>query len=580
MAILRKYQTGVSDLTYNSKQPMEEVTVTAKQPAWAKLQGEYERKMPYEKFFHTEKEKYIKKRPKGLTTAMGVGADDLPESVVNSIYNDYQYNKNNYITKNLGPQKGFNPKKHGEWVEGLSGKEKEIVANSKYGENLQPSYWAKSIAGAQELGNAAIKSTGIPAIFGNPDKDVFNFKPKGLTNKEWQDIHNSKVGALETASALDIPGVVVANYLKNSNRAQPNIFSGKPMANVSAGDAAALNPFLLTGIGEMMAGKSLLSTINPGAKVLNKTVGKRAGIIGVNNLTGIENTYVPKKNIENPTVETLGDYLEMTGRTSKQKASTADNSVLKKLANLTIDSVDKNIIIPVKYRSSIKKAKKFFDDQQEYFKKPEVRAKLIEYGVNPDKLTEIKFKTGNTGSWSDNKLVQFDPREMKYVQSKGLQLDEKTILAHELGHELGFNAMNNEKMFVPNTTARSLPINKEVFETVKANKNIKSASPAHSLEYFAKNHYDYVPESYAHLREMKQNMINNGLLKSLDEPVTERQLVDFFSHEYKTGKDRVSSFIDQSKPEAIKTLSKELSNVRVLAPAAGATGLLYKNQQK
>jgi hypothetical protein len=262
---------------------MDEVVVKGEKADWAKLQEQYEKNTPYEDYFHKRKEKYLKSRPKNLTKLMGIGNDDVPESVANSIYNDYQYRKNNYVTKNLGPKKGFNPRKHGEWVDNLSNKEREIISNSRYGKNLQPSLWARTGAGAQELANFLVKSTGIPALMGDPDKEVLNYKNKGLTNKEYKEIHNSGTGALETFSGLDVFGAAIANKLKNSKREQPGLFSGQLMGNVSPGDAAGLNPFLYTGIGEMMAGKSLLGlgadALRPGLNSVGKALGTESGLL-------------------------------------------------------------------------------------------------------------------------------------------------------------------------------------------------------------------------------------------------------------------------------------------------------------
>jgi len=249
---------------------MDPVEVKGEKAEWSKLQEQYEKNTPYEEYFHKRKQKYLKSRPKNLTKLMGIGDDDIPESVANSIYNDYQYRKNNYITKNLGPKKGFNPRKHGEWVDNLSKKEREIISNSRYGKNLQPSLWTRTGAGAQELANFLVKSSGIPALMGDPDKDVLNYKNKGLTNKEYKDIHDSGTGALNTFAAGDIPGAIIANALTNSNREQPGLLSGQLMGNVTPDRAAGLNPLMLTGAGEMMAGKSLLGlgvdALRPGLK--------------------------------------------------------------------------------------------------------------------------------------------------------------------------------------------------------------------------------------------------------------------------------------------------------------------------
>jgi hypothetical protein len=300
---------------------------------------------------------------------------------------------------------------------------------------------------------------------------------------------------------------------------------------------------------------------------------EKAGITGNKNLSGVQNVYVPKSTIENPTAKALEEHLEMTSRTGKPEP--IDRSIKGRLTNFIKSSIaplDEGFIMPIRYNSSIKKAMKYINEQKEYFKIPEVRAKLIEYGVDPDELQKINFQIGNTGSSAYGNRIKFDPREMKQIQKLGVMLDERTIMAHELGHSLGFNAEKTNNVFLPNKTIKDLPINKELYQEVIKNK-YDYASPAHQLEYFTERINKAIPESYAHLREMKQNMINTGIIKRLDEPVTEEQLIEFFSHNYKTGKDRVSTFVNKTDPKLIKFLSKELSNARILVPTIG-TGVL------
>jgi hypothetical protein len=266
-------------------QVLPEVTVKPENlPDWLKYKLNYDKVNPYDQYLAKRHNEYKKTINKKFANSLGLNPDTLPESKEKEFKSDYENLRNSYITKSLGKQKGFNPNRHREWVDQLSPKEREIVSQSTYGENLQPSYWARGLAGAQELVNAGVKATGVPALFGNADKDVLNYKTPGLTNKEWNEIHNSSTGALETAAPLDIPGVAIANYLKNTNRDQPNIFSGKPMANVSQGDAAALNPFLLSGVGEMMAGKSLLgvgaNSLKSGAKSVAQNVKQGSKYLG------------------------------------------------------------------------------------------------------------------------------------------------------------------------------------------------------------------------------------------------------------------------------------------------------------
>ena len=290
-----------------------------------------------------------------------------------------------------------------------------------------------------------------------------------------------------------------------------------------------------------------------------------------------ENIFIPKSVVDNPTAKDLAKNLELINKTKKFEV--IDDSLKAKIINFIKSSlipINENLIVPLRYRSSIKKAKEFFNEQKEYFKIPEVKAKLIKYGINPDDLQKIKFKYGNSGSSAAEKSIQFDPKQLKKLQKLGIQVDEKSAIAHEYGHILGFNGKD---AFLPNITSGNLPINKEIFKKV-INGKVKYGSPEHFLKYYAKDINTNTPESFAHLREMKQNMINNGIINRLDEPVTERQIIEFFSHDYGKGTDRVSSFVDIGDPKLIKFLSKELSKVRVLAPIIGAGALSSKTVQQ
>jgi hypothetical protein len=270
---------------------------------WAE---DYEQKNPRGSYVYDKKQEYLKKTNRGLSKLAGITLDNFPKEVEDQINEKYNYNMNGYITDRMAKVKKFNPNKHDEWVDELGDRSKEVVANSKYGSKLQPSLWARSLAGAQELGNFVVKQ--LPGTQG----DVFNKQTAGLTKKEWNEIHNSSTGALETLSAADVPGAVVANYLKNSKKDNPNIFSGELMSNVDAVDAMAMNPFLYTAAGEMMAGKSLLGltadALKPGAKyltnALGNTLGTESGLLSkaykVNPLAVKENPNVLLHRVQKP----------------------------------------------------------------------------------------------------------------------------------------------------------------------------------------------------------------------------------------------------------------------------------------
>jgi len=206
-----------------------------------KLRSEYRDKNPMDKFLDEKKRQYLKKN-KGLNKAAGVTMENFPEDVLQNFMSEYDYKTNNYAVNKLGKKEGWNPKRRGEWVDELTPGERDAVAESKYGSKLQPSYWSRSLAGIQELGNAAIKL--LPGEQG----DVLKYNIPGLTKKEQKEIAESKLGALETLAVADLPGVGVANLVKNVGlstgsdyKELPNVLSGEKMANVEDKDVMAFN---------------------------------------------------------------------------------------------------------------------------------------------------------------------------------------------------------------------------------------------------------------------------------------------------------------------------------------------------
>jgi hypothetical protein len=238
-----------------------------------KLRAEFREKNPMDTFLDEKKRQYLKKN-KALNKAAGVTMENFPEDVLQNFMNEYDYKTNNYAVNKLGKKEGWNPKRRGEWVDELTPGEKEAVAESKYGSKLQPSYWSRSLAGLQELGNEAIKL--LPGEQG----DVMKFNIPGLTKKEQKEIRESKLGALETLAPMDIPGAAIANLAKNTGlstgsdyKEQANVLAGEKMANVSDTDAMALNPLTYAGLESLPElGVNLAKGLGKGANKLQAFV--------------------------------------------------------------------------------------------------------------------------------------------------------------------------------------------------------------------------------------------------------------------------------------------------------------------
>ena len=213
-----------------------------------KLRAEFREKNPMDIFLDEKKRQFLKKN-KGLNKAAGNTMEKFPEDVLQNFIKEYEYKTNNYAVNKLGKKEGWNPKRRGEWVDELTPGERDAVAESKYGSKLQPSYWSRSLAGIQELGNFLVKQ--LPGEQG----DVFKYNIPGLTKKEQKEIGESKMGALETIAPIDLLGAGVANVAKNTGlstgsdyKELPSIIAGEKMANVYDTDAMAFNPLTYAGL--------------------------------------------------------------------------------------------------------------------------------------------------------------------------------------------------------------------------------------------------------------------------------------------------------------------------------------------
>lgn len=246
-----------------------EVTVSKQGAPWVKYMREYERKTPMDQFVNQKKRAYLRLHP-GLNKSAGVTMENFPTDVLQNFIDEYEYNKNSYVTKKYGKETGFNPNRRGEWVDEISPTFKDrFVANSKYESKLKPSLYSRGLAGGQEMANFLIKQ--LPGEQG----DVLQYQTPGLTRREQKEIGDSGYGALEMFAPLDAPGAAMANYLKNVGlstgsdyRERPGVLSGQMMSNVTDLDAAALNPINWTAPGDIAA----LVSLAPKAATLVKNI--------------------------------------------------------------------------------------------------------------------------------------------------------------------------------------------------------------------------------------------------------------------------------------------------------------------
>jgi hypothetical protein len=128
------------------------------------------------------------------------------------------------------------------------------------------------------------------------------------------------------------------------------------------------------------------------------------------------------------------------------------------------------------------------------------------------------------------------------------------------------------------------PFNYKQFPFVKTDtpidalKNQLEQNVVDNSDFAVKNNQDYFNrevEGIAHLREMRQNMLESGYIKHEYDPITEDMINDFISKNTKT--DRVSSFIKNNAKN--RKLLAEIFNKLPAAGAGVATTLSLANQK-
>jgi hypothetical protein len=220
-----------------------------------------------EAFVNRKKDEYIK----SLGTKnnwFGADRNTMPENVLRDIEAEYKYNQNTKAIEDVARAKGFDLNTRGNWIYNLTPSEREALINSKYSAQLNPNEFAEMASGVQQLANTM-----------TPGK-IWNLPIPGLTQRELEEDRESSLSALKVFSPFNIPGNLVANYLKNSEDYVENPFIGmQRMGNVDVWDSMAMNPLNLP----MITGAANLITKAPGA------ISNTASAIGKGANLAIEN---------------------------------------------------------------------------------------------------------------------------------------------------------------------------------------------------------------------------------------------------------------------------------------------------
>jgi hypothetical protein len=238
-----------------------EVVVQQQMTPLLQAKKDYEQLSNEEAFTNRKKDEYIKSL--GSSNWFGADRNNFPESVLRDINAEYEYNKNTKAIEDVAKKKGFDLNTRGNWIYDLTPSEKEALVNSRYSAQLNPNEFAEMASGVQQLANTM--------TIGKP----WDFDIPGLTQRELEEDRESSLSGLKTFAPLNMPGNLVANYLKNSSDYVENPYGGvQRMGNVDVWDSMAMNPLnlsMITGASKLLAGVPGAVRSVPGAV---KTIGK------------------------------------------------------------------------------------------------------------------------------------------------------------------------------------------------------------------------------------------------------------------------------------------------------------------
>jgi hypothetical protein len=393
-----------------------DVTVKAQAPEWAKFQKEFQSKDPWERYLKNEQSKYLRKH-KNLNRIPGLSFDNFPKAEKERIRQRYDEKMNTYITRRLGKYFDFNPRKRGEWLDLLTDREKQIVAGSKYGSKLQPSAWTNFLSGARSLYNAIPDELKPLVSMGHGHKDITTKIP-GLTEAENQERLNDYLEGLNIFSPLDVPGIAIANKMKNMNVQNPSWYSGEMMGNVDTWDAMAVNPLTymidlpttpsaLVGIGRGV-GKGAATSYKAGKSLLNKVIPAETATAKTTSLTSPVKSGLGAMDMGMYEIKNPDYYTQLLNTYDNKMMPAANRKFYKDLIN------------------TVKKQNGLVTERQ-YMELKRLNTGNFNFGKKA-------YKKGGSLSKAQDGLAV-----MNYLINKGLTKEQAAGIAGNLQQESGFN---------------------------------------------------------------------------------------------------------------------------------------------
>lgn len=276
---------------------------------------------------------------------------------------------------------------------------------------------------------------------------------------------------------------------------------------------------------------------------------------------------------------------------------------LETLGREAVQSFNDEVIYPFKYKKQIKEIEDLHKNLSTNLGSDEARKRMSKVlGIDVDKLELPSITTYPREGSSYSPLINninIDLRQARQLK-KNYMLDPVSIYEHEVGHWMQreanknspeyfnkLNRFNNSpfNLFKPIPTSEPTIIDRyamnlyqhdPVTNLIHYNPSVNSLS--HDLIYENAKYFTHNGvEPLAHLREMRQNMLNKGYIKSIYDPISEETINKFIKE---NPYDRVSSFTtpNSQQTKGLESIFRNLPSV-IGAGAVGA-GAASQMQQE
>lgn len=257
---IEKPKSAKAQLAINENNPitLKEYTVKGESPAWLDD-------------LDKEKQNYLNTQAyPGLVKGYGQTMDNFPKDREDEIKNSLKWKYNTIEAEKIFKDLKADSNDRTTWINKLDDNQKEIIKNSKYAYQLDPSIWQSTGAGLGSLYNMHPLSNLTGKIERTP----------GVTKQEFKDA--TALDALEPLNYLGTVGANVTNSLSEYGKYknQP-YFTGQHDPNRPFGSEELMNPLNWTLPGDLAALPQLANLGVKGVKNLNNAIktSKESGVL-------------------------------------------------------------------------------------------------------------------------------------------------------------------------------------------------------------------------------------------------------------------------------------------------------------